>query len=343
MPETIPYFEILPALFLVSLAVQLIVIWLSHKHDIFIDSHANDKPQRFHHHPTPRSGGIGIFIAGLSLLLSPLGWKLSLPMLLAFLSGIGEDLNHAISPKIRLMLQLGAALCSIYLLDTVVTYIGLGITLPYLIAIVFSAFAIVGVINAINIIDGFNGLASGVTLLILSAFTIVAHRIGDNELMLIDLYMMAAVLGFFVINFPYGKIFMGDGGAYMLGFFVAASGIFLASHYEAVSPWFVLNTLIYPVWEVLFSIVRKLRLGQSPLYPDRYHFHMLVKRRVAKNNPLTSVYILALNTPFVLIPTLFANNSKANMLSLLLFIALYSLLYRFMLRRERAEEADASA
>ena len=331
----------LAAIFLLSLAVQFMVIALSHRFNIFIDPHLDDKPQRFHHAPTPRAGGIGIFVASLALLFSPLGWKLALPLLFAFLSGIAEDTNYTISPKTRLLLQLGAALCAVFLLDAVVTYIGLGIFLPYTIAVIFSAFAMVGVMNAINIIDGFNGLAAGTTLLILAAFSLVACRTGAEELMAINLYVMAAVFGFFVLNFPRGKIFMGDGGAYMLGFFVAASGIFLAGHHEDVSPWFILTVLIYPVWEVLFSIARKLRAGRSPLYPDRYHFHMLVNRQLTGNNPRTALFILLFNAPFVLSPALFyANNSKANMATALLFVTFYTLLYVRLLRRDRQAEGS---
>jgi len=331
----------LPLIFLASFGVQFLVIALSHRYQIFIDTHLSEKPQRSHHAPTPRAGGIGIFVASLSLLFSPPGWHLALPLIFAFLSGIGEDINYSISPKMRLLLQFGAALCAVFLVDTVVTYIGLGISLPYTVAIAFSAFAMVGAMNAVNIIDGVNGLAAGTTLLILTAFSLVAYQVGDEGVLIINLYVIAATLGFFVFNFPFGKIFMGDGGAYMLGFIVAASGIILAGHHDGVSPWFILTVLIYPVWEVLFSILRRgLHPERSPLYPDRDHLHQLVNRQITRNNPLTALFILLLNAPFVLLPALFyANNSKANMATALLFITLYTLLYRRLLRQDR--QADS--
>ena len=321
--------------FALSLGVQITVIRLAHRHSLFIDSHIEDKPQRFHDLPTPRAGGIGI-LAGLGVLLfTPLGWKLFVSVLLAFASGIYEDFHRSLSPKTRLAMQLIAALAAIFFTHAVVTYIGLGLTLPYWLGILFSAFAIVGMMNAINIIDGFNGLAGGITLLILTSFSIAAAHVQNLEIFQLNLIVLAALGGFLVFNFPYGRIFLGDGGAYLLGFLVALSGIFLASHHEKISPWYVLCVLIYPVWEVLFSIIRKRKAGRSPLEPDPYHMHMLINRHITHNNPLTATLIVSFYAPFALVPTLYANNSGANFATLTLFILIYLAIYRWLSRKER--------
>ncbi len=325
--------------FLLSFALQWLVIWLAHRHKLFIDSQDEEKPQRFHETATPRAGGIGILAGLLFLLFTPLGWKLLFSVTLAFLSGIFEDFHNALSPKTRLLLQLIAALAAIFLTGAVVTYIGLGITLPYILGVLFSAFAIVGVMNAINIIDGFNGLAAGVVLLILLSFSVTAANMEDIGIVQLNLVVASALLGFFVLNFPRGRIFLGDGGAYMLGFLVALSGIFLASHHEKVSPWYILCVLIYPVWEVIFSIIRKKMAGKSPLEPDSYHLHMLIYRQLTRSNPLTSLFIVAFCAPFALVPTLYPNNSGANFFTALFFILLYILLYRWLMGKERALKA----
>lgn len=327
--------------FIVSFLLQLLVIYFSHKHHFFIDSHTEDKPQNFHDRSTPRSGGIGIFFGMFFLLFTPLGWKLLLPLFLAFLSGIFEDLHRSLKPKTRLVLQCVAAAASVLLTHSVVTYLGLGIHIPYGIGVLFSIFSIIGLMNAVNIIDGFNGLASGVVLLILLAFSIVAFQVGNREVLYITLIMISALLAFFLFNFPKGNIFLGDGGAYMLGFAVALIGIFLAGNYEKVSPWFILTVLGYPVWEVLFSIYRKLRMGHSPMEPDACHMHMLVYKHLTRNNPLTSLLILVCIAPFILIPVLYANNSGANLITFLLFITLYTLFYRYLYRKEAAESTEA--
>ncbi len=321
--------------FALSFTTQLLIIRLAHRHRLFIDSHTEDKPQRFHETPTPRAGGIGIALGLVFLLFTPMGWNLLISVTLAFLSGIFEDFHRSISPKVRLMLQLVAALSAIWLTNAVVTYLGLGIVLPYAVGVIFSAFAIVGVMNAVNIIDGFNGLAAGIVLLILLSFSITALKVSETDILQLNAIVAAAVAGFFILNFPKGRIFLGDGGAYLLGFLVALSGIFLAGNYESVSPWYILCVMIYPVWEVIFSIIRKKREGKSPLEPDPYHLHMLINRHITRNNPLTALFIVAACSPFILVPTLYQNNSWANFLTASVFILCYTLLYRRLISYEK--------
>ncbi|MDD2451411.1 MAG: MraY family glycosyltransferase [Sulfurovum sp.] len=321
--------------FLISLAGQLITVRYSKKFNLFIDSHLEEKPQRFHQDATPRAGGIGILLGLFALLFTPVGWKLIVSMILAFFSGIVEDFHRSMPPRIRLLLQMVAAGAAVVLMDSVVRYLGLGIYLPYLVAIIFSIFSIVGLMNAMNIIDGFNGLASGATLLILVSLGHTALLVEAREMFEMILVTGSAVFAFFVVNFPRGKIFLGDGGAYLVGFVVALIGIFLAGNYPRISPWYILAILGYPVWEVIFSIVRKLRAGRSPLEPDAYHLHMLVYRHITRSNPLTSLLLLGGYAPFILLSSLFPHNSKANILILLLFILSYLLFYRFLATKEQ--------
>lgn len=315
--------------FFISLIAQKIVISLSHKHVMFIDDHESDKPQNFHENPTPRAGGIGLFLASLLIIpAEPLQAVLILPIMLAFASGIIEDFNGRLTPIQRIVMQLIASITVIVLANSIVTYLGLGIYLPIIVGAAFTAFAIVGSINAINIIDGFNGLAGIITLSILTSFSIVAYLVGDSYILLFNLIIMGAIIGFLVFNFPSGKIFLGDGGAYMLGFVTAFSGIYLASNYDVVSPWFVLSVMIYPVFEVMFSIYRKRKRGMSPMQPDGVHFHMLINKRIARNNPKTTLYIFLLVMPFIFAPVFFYVSSIANIISVIVFISTYVLIYR---------------
>ena len=162
--------------------------------------------------------------------------------------------------------------------------------------------------NAINIIDGFNGLASGIILLILLSFAITSYTHGNMTILYIILTTLGTTVAFLILNFPRGKIFLGDGGAYLLGFIVSIIGIFLASKYESVSPWYILAIFIYPVWEVLFSIGRKLFIGLSPMQPDSKHLHMLVYRQITHNNSLTALFIVLSTLPFMTLSTIFQNS-----------------------------------
>jgi UDP-N-acetylmuramyl pentapeptide phosphotransferase/UDP-N-acetylglucosamine-1-phosphate transferase len=188
--------------------------------------------------------------------------------------------------------------------------------------------------NAVNIIDGFNGLASGIILLILFSFGITAYRQENFEMLHIILITGGTTFGFLLLNFPKGKIFLGDGGAYLLGFTVAIIGIFLASKYAAVSPWYILAIFIYPVWEVIFSIVRKKYMGRSPLQPDAFHLHMLIYRQITHNNPKTTLLIVASVLPFMTLSTLFPNKSNTNIAVAALFIFCYIVLYRYLYKKE---------
>ena len=320
--------------FLASLTTLLLVIYLSHKYNLFLDNTSTQKPQSYHTYTTPRSGGIGILLGMLFFMLTPLGFKLLIPVIFAFLSGIFEDFHNSLSPKLRLFLQFIAALSAVWLTNSVVTYLGLGISMPYWVGIIFSTFAIVGMMNAINIIDGFNGLASGIVLLVLLSFGIIAYHQKNFDMLYIILITGGATFGFFLLNFPRGKIFLGDGGAYLLGFIVAIIGIFLASNYESVSPWYILAIFIYPVWEVLFSIMRKRYMGRSPMQPDSDHLHMLIYRQATHNNPMTALLLLVFILPFMTLSTIFPNKSITNIAIALSFIVCYLILYFILYRKE---------
>jgi len=320
--------------FFISIFTLLIVIYLTRKYSLLMDDANDTKPQSFHKDDTPRAGGIGVLTGIFLITLVPLGLKFLPSIILAFLSGIFEDFHNSLSPKMRLLLQLIAATSAVVLADAVVTYLGLGISMPYWLGVIFSIFAIIGMMNAINIIDGFNGLASGVTLLILLSFSIVSYQHNNVDILIVTTITGGATLGFMLLNFPKGKIFLGDGGAYLLGFIVAIIGIFLASKYESVSPWYILALFIYPVWEVLFSIMRKLYMGLSPMQPDSYHFHMLVYRQITRNNPLTALFIIGSIVPFMTLSTIFPNKSTTNIAIACCFILYYLILYYYLYKKD---------
>jgi len=217
--------------FLISFLGQWVVSFLAKKTGCFIDRVDIDKPQRIHFNNTPRCGGLGIFLGTLVLIMfNNLGSKLLIASIPAFLIGFCEDLKSNLLPKFRLPIIGLSAILGILLYDAVVTDLGY-LTLPYFIAILFTIFAVTGVTNAINIIDGFNGLASGISMIALICFGYVTYSVNDYELLNIILVIIFATLGFFVLNFPKGKIFLGDGGAYFLGFILAGISILLVNRH----------------------------------------------------------------------------------------------------------------
>jgi UDP-GlcNAc:undecaprenyl-phosphate GlcNAc-1-phosphate transferase len=94
--------------------------------------------------------------------------------------------------------------------------------------------------------------------------------------------LAGSVAGFLVVNFPGGRIFLGDGGAYLVGLLLAVLSVMLVQRNSEVSPWFPLVLLAFPIWETLFSMYRRRMRGQSPGQADALHLHTLVYRRVAR-------------------------------------------------------------
>jgi UDP-N-acetylmuramyl pentapeptide phosphotransferase/UDP-N-acetylglucosamine-1-phosphate transferase len=107
-------------------------------------------------------------------------------------------------------------------------------------------------------------------------------QVGDRQLAAMSLCLVAATLGFLFWNYPRGLIFAGDGGAYLWGVVIALVSILLVQRHPQVSPWFVVLLLIYPVWETLFSVYRKVVRGDSPGMADALHLHQLIYRRLVR-------------------------------------------------------------
>ena len=102
--------------------------------------------------------------------------------------------------------------------------------------------------------------------------------------------MAGAILGFFIWNYPQGLIFLGDGGAYLIGFWIAVLSIWLCARHPEVSPWFALLINGYPIMETLFTIYRrKIHQNKSPGAPDGIHFHTLIYRRILQAKHFDSV------------------------------------------------------
>ena len=317
--------------FALSIGLTYFLIYYSHKKQIFIDCHESDKPQRFHTVPTPRVGGLGIFAASIFFIWFVFGLTVSLAASIAFFSGIIEDMKGNISQKTRLIVQTIAAAVFVIIGGYHLKTIGMGIEFPYMVALVFTIFAIVGVINSINIIDGLNGLASGVSMGAFAVFGIFSFIVGDADMMLACTALFFATLGFFVFNFPAGKIFLGDGGAYYLGFMLAAISVLTVVRHPEVSAWFCLAVVVYPIWEVVFSIYRRRKLsGKKATEPDKMHLHQALMRSRKLSNPKTAVIIIISFLPFQVLSIFFYNKGYILFGFIAFFVISYQFIYRYV-------------
>lgn len=310
-------------------------------------------PQDVHVGEVSRCGGLAI-VVGLALwtfLFSvgdglPFYYKFVFISFGAFLVGFIDDLVGHLDQKIRIFLICVLSLVfgvSIGWLDHI-DLIGTGSSeyLKEFFLMALTILGIVGMTNAVNIIDGLNGLAAGLALII---FVILG--LFFNEARLFEManfsYALAVIcLGFWALNFPAGYIFLGDGGSYFLGFMVAALCIFANGRVPEVSSWAYVLLCAYPVVETFNTILRRIYVGVNWSEPDNQHLHQLVLqflhrkelfvRRDWKSNAAASLTCLVLGSAPVLVAFYFRAQSKVLLISLVLFVFVYVAFYRIFYR-----------
>lgn len=311
----------------------------------------------------PRVGGLAIYIGILALMpLLSFGF---IPLYLVFnldseqlklliLStapifsiGFAEDLGYNMAPKLRLVASAIFSFIAVMLLQTWLDRIGIPFVDQVLMiapfGIFFTIFATLGVLNAFNLIDGLNGLSSYVTVSIAFSLSVIAFHAGNLQISIFLVLLVSTVLGFMILNFPLGKIFLGDGGAYALGHLLAWSAIFIFTHADQVSAFAVFLVFFWPVADTGLAIWRRWKLGSPTDHPDRLHFHHLVMRfleirffgrdRRKTTNPVATLILIPLISVPQVLGVLLWDNFEASLLSVfcvgLFFIASYLILFHF--------------
>jgi len=347
--------SVLALSFLISLLVTLWVVRYSHLHAHFTSDSDLSGVQKFHSVAVPRVGGVGI-ILGVFLALcmrysqnvevGSFGLLLVASSLPAFLSGLVEDVTKKVGVRVRLLATVASAGLAGYFLNAWLSSVqilgidNLMLAYPF-VAIAITCFAVGGVANAFNIIDGYNGLSAMVAVIILSGITYVAFPVGDFSIMIAAMAMVGALLGFLVWNYPRGLIFLGDGGAYLIGFWIAELSVLLTARHAEISKWFPLLLCFYPIFETLFTIYRRVILKRvHPGMPDASHLHQLVYMRIVRwsigsddsvlktqRNAMTSPYLWVLAALSVMPAILFWRYHLALKAFAVLFAVIYVWLY----------------
>jgi len=265
-------------------------------------------------------------------------------------AGVVEDITNQVHARLRLLLTLFAAIVATLGLHLGLTRLDLGVLdgiwshIPWAHALV-AVVAIAGLPHAFNLIDGYNGLAGMVALICALALAYVALQVGDRQLAALALALAGSTAGFLVWNYPRGLIFAGDGGAYFWGATLALMALLLVQRHPQVSPWFPVLLLVYPVWEVVFSIARKLKKGVSPGVADALHFHQLIYRRIVRGvfhedlarymlsrNNRTSPYLWGFTVLTVIPAAVFWNRTPVLIALTLVFIVGYVWCYSSIVR-----------
>ena len=342
--------QTLGLVFFVSLAIcSLVVIF---KREINSHLRADDDlsaTQAMHAVPTPRLGGIAIF-AGIASTLALSGWtpieRMGTLIYLGtvspiFIAGFLEDVGIHVSPKMRLGASVLAGVLTSLIWGIWVKSVGIwGIDalLSFApLAITFSILAASGVTNAFNLMDGLNGLLGFYSITAALALSIMAAQVGAFSIQ--GIYWMAifAVLGFLVLNFPFGKLFLGDAGAYLLGHTLVWCSIGLTNIAPQISPFAILLVFFWPIADTLLAIWRRVNSGRPTDQPDRLHFHQLALRMIeirwlGRNNrrlanPITTLVLIPLFVAPQIAGVLLMTSHSAAMLASVLFALVFASTY----------------
>ena len=260
--------------------------------------------RRMHKVPIPRLGGLAIFLA---FLLSVLVFAeidrqmqgILLGAVMIVILGVMDDIM-ALKALPKLLVQIAAASVAVYHgcviqffsnpnVFSEITYINLG-WLSYPVTIIW----IVAITNAVNFIDGLDGLAAGVSAISTAALTVIALMVAETNVAIILSALFGACLGFLPYNMNPAKIFMGDTGATFLGFMLATLSVTgLFKMYAIISfavPFLILGV---PIFDICFAFLRRIAKGQSPMTADRGHFHhRLIDMGFSQKQSVAIAYML---------------------------------------------------
>ena len=262
---------------------------------------------------------------------------------LIVLSALVDDLYKPIKPIYRLGIIFFASILIIYNFNNlpIINYPILNyITQNELSSLIFYSLALTLLANGTNIIDGTNGLTCLTILFILLNLVIVSFYLKivvNNEVLL----LIILTIGFLFFNFPKGRIFLGDSGAYFLGWVVGIFTIDIFANNSGLNPFIAFIILFYPVFEVCFSFARKIIIKKSPFFPDLNHIHLMMFHKINKtnnknSNSQTTINLFALwlmPFPILLINLYIYSNIP---LSIFVLIAIY-VFYFIKLKKDKTK------
>lgn len=240
--------------------------------------------RRMHNHPIPRLGGLAIFLGFIMgvVLFADIDSQVRgilLGSVFVVTIGVLDDITP-LPAWLKLIVQIVAALVAVYHGIriqmfanpnpwSVDEYIDLGVM-----SIPITVIWIVGITNSVNLIDGLDGLAVGVSAIASISMLVISIVLGQWNIAIILAALTGACIGFMPYNLNPARIFMGDTGALLLGYVLATVSITgLLKYYAIISFVVPLLALGLPIFDTIFAIIRRLLKGQNPMAPDRGHFH----------------------------------------------------------------------
>lgn len=317
---------------LITFVVSLILVPLAKKIAHHVGAIDVPNERKVHKTPMPRMGGIAIYGAFLVgyIIYGEITTQMISILIGSFIMlvlGILDDIKP-IGAKYKFLVQIIAALIVVVYGQMYFREISIfGFTLEFnvIISYILSVFFIVAISNAINLIDGLDGLASGISSIYFLTISIIAILLGKTTGLdfILSLVMLGSTLGFLYHNFPPAKIFMGDSGSLFLGFMIAV--IALVGYKVATVTSLIIPIIILaiPIFDTALAIFRRLLKGESIGSPDKEHFHhQLLKLNFSKKVSIILIYLINFMFSAVSIFYVMGNTMEAIVLYLLLMLSL---------------------
>jgi UDP-GlcNAc:undecaprenyl-phosphate GlcNAc-1-phosphate transferase len=260
-----------------------------------------------------------------------------LSIILVLIVGIWDDLRD-VSPKVKFVFIFIATFL-LYINDFAIyslgTYINYEFVLPVWMVFPFTFFAMAGYTNALNLMDGLDGLAASLSLVILSTFFAIGWEHHDKLLMILPSFYIVALLAFLVFNWYPATVFMGDSGSLTLGTIIV---ILTIQSVQYITPVSVLFIIAIPLLDTFIVMTRRIQRHQSPFKADKNHMHHLLYS--VKNDIRYTVIILTMmQIVFSIIG--YQVSKSSNLLSLILFSLLFFIyLNLFDQRLKRRQRQD---
>ncbi|WP_342343697.1 MraY family glycosyltransferase [Martelella limonii] len=270
-------------------------------------------------------------------------WYLIPSVAPVFAAGLAEDLGYNVSPRNRLIAAGISSLVAIMLFGMWIPRADIPLLSLFFafapLAIAVTVLGGAGICNAFNLVDGVNGLSGSIAVVAAGALAAIAAQNGLHNVVAWCAVMIGALLGFLIFNFPFGKIFMGDAGAYSVGHVLAWIAFLLLNYIPTLTPWALVLIFFWPIADTMLAIFRRRLAGRPADQPDRLHFHQLVMRALeiavlGRNsrhisNPLTTVILAPMFIAPAIAGVMFWNNPAGAGLSLVFFSAVFVAAYRF--------------
>lgn len=336
---------------LFTLIVSFLFIKVLIKFSLFLGLQDIPNDRSIHSQIIPRGAGIGFCLSFfLTFVIFEFSFFLKYYFLffsifLVFLIGILDDYKEA-TPKAKFYIIFISCIILFYndiYISSLGTYWGVNISLGYL-ALPFTMFAVAGFTNALNLIDGLDGLAASLSIIILSTFSFIGYTFNDNLIFIISIVLVFSLISFLFFNWQPAKIFMGDSGSLMLGFTISIVAIMSLKY---IHPIVIIYLTAIPIIDTVVVMIRRIRRGQSPFKPDKTHIHHILYVFLAKNTLKTVVFLSLIQLMFCFFGYISARHIElypkgivafSMMLGFFIIVLLAYMFFSGMIRRQRLIE-----